>query len=438
MRLTTPLTIVALAAMILASSASAATRYAEPGGDGPAASCPQSNPCDLEVAVEHPAAGTGDRIVVLPGTYELGNRSIALDHELDVGGRRSDPRPRVITTATNGSVFNVEGNSTNTRVHDLIAEAQAPAWFGVGGIALIERVQATGPLAGCSPGWTGVIRDSVCVGEGASSRGVLHGYGCGGPQEIPPVSVVNVTAVASGVDSIGVLTSVNGGCDTKIEGRNVIAIGEGSDIAANADGAAGSRAEVALENSIFDSSSAPAANEFASAPGAGTNLTATPLFFDAPGGDYRQLPGSPSIDAGGDDALLGVFDFEGDRRVVGSSVDIGADEFAFACAGRRATIVGSGGPITGTPGNDVIVGTNRGERIRSRGGNDRVCSLGGNDTVRAGSGNDRVNAGRGQHDDIGGGGGRDNLNGGPGRRDRCDGGPGRDRATGCERQKRIP
>ncbi|HEY3269473.1 MAG TPA: right-handed parallel beta-helix repeat-containing protein [Armatimonadota bacterium] len=64
-------------------------------------------------------------------------------------------------------------------------------------------------------------------------------------------------------------------------------------------------------------------------PAAGGNVTADPLFVDAPHGDYRVLPDSPYRDAGDDSgALLGDADLDGKPRIQGAHVDIGAYEFA--------------------------------------------------------------------------------------------------------------
>jgi hypothetical protein len=91
------------------------------------------------------------------------------------------------------------------------------------------------------------------------------------------------------------------------------------------------------------------------------------------------------------------------------------------CAGRPATRVpGSGAAITGSPGDDVIVGDSRGNRIRSGAGDDLIC---------AGAGGDRIDAGAGR-DRIRGGPGKDRIRGGRGK-DKCRGGPSRDRTKSC-------
>ncbi len=115
------------------------------------------------------------------------------------------------------------------------------------------------------------------------------------------------------------------------------------------------------------------------------------------------------------------------------------------CAGRPATIIGTGGRdrLVGTPRRDVIVAYGGNDVILGRGGNDLICAGAGNDTVDAGSGADRVLGGTGNdtlrgntgRDRIEGLAGADNLIGGPAR-DVCIGGAGRDRSTTCE--ARLP
>ena len=85
------------------------------------------------------------------------------------------------------------------------------------------------------------------------------------------------------------------------------------------------------------------------------------------------------------------------------------------CAGRRATIVGTGGndSLTGTAGNDVIVGFGGHDYIYGLSGSDYICGNGGEDTIDGGSGADRIWGGGGK-DSIRPGRGRDYVHGGPG------------------------
>lgn len=61
---------------------------------------------------------------------------------------------------------------------------------------------------------------------------------------------------------------------------------------------------------------------------------------------------------------------------------------ATVCQGQPATIEGSTGIITGTEGNDVIVGHGTDPDIRALGGNDLICTEGGD--VSTGQGDDSV------------------------------------------------
>ena len=65
------------------------------------------------------------------------------------------------------------------------------------------------------------------------------------------------------------------------------------------------------------------------------------------------------------------------------------DDSAALCDGQVPTIVGSG-VITGTSGNDVILGSAGADTINGNGGNDRICAGGGADMINGGGGLDRI------------------------------------------------
>jgi hypothetical protein len=81
-----------------------------------------------------------------------------------------------------------------------------------------------------------------------------------------------------------------------------------------------------------------------------SNQSAEPRFIDPEGADYRQAVGSPTIDAGVVSAENGERDFEGDKRTIGTSTDIGADEFAleFRSGEPDSQSEGEGGKDTGS------------------------------------------------------------------------------------------
>jgi hypothetical protein len=59
----------------------------------------------------------------------------------------------------------------------------------------------------------------------------------------------------------------------------------------------------------------------------GNNLDADPLFVNLVGGDLHLSPGSPAIDAGHPAILVPLTDLDGNPRVSGLAVDMGAYEY---------------------------------------------------------------------------------------------------------------
>ena len=70
----------------------------------------------------------------------------------------------------------------------------------------------------------------------------------------------------------------------------------------------------------------PVKEETAGAIAGAGNQTAPPLFVDGAAGDYREAPGSPTIDAGSPTGI-GPLDLAGNPRALGPAPDIGAFEF---------------------------------------------------------------------------------------------------------------
>src|SRR5918995_1899422 len=79
--------------LLVPSTASAAVRYATPGGSTASVACPASDPCRLDRAVN--AAAANDEVVIGPGTYRITVplRPVAA---LDLHGDPDHAWPRVI------------------------------------------------------------------------------------------------------------------------------------------------------------------------------------------------------------------------------------------------------------------------------------------------------------------------------------------------------
>ncbi len=315
--------LVGVAVLLGAPSADAAQRYAAPGGSGSA--CSQPAPCSLQEAVGK--AGTNDEVIVTGGTYAL---SAPVEAPLGVSkvyihGDFSAPMPR-ISGAFESALFRFEGPGERYSYLDIFnqnLDAVGLLCYGAG--SAIERVRTTaiGEYA------TAVVSGSMCKVDDSLIRSEGKGsvaLSAPGGSSVSPESALarNVTAVAKGTESIGILSTninpVSGGSMT-LDLKNAIASGDGYDLVAS--GIFGP-SHIIVTNSNFDSS-LPIGEE-TNITG-GQNQTAPPQFVDAGSGDYREAPGSPTIDAGSTDQI-GALDLDGNTRNQGAAPDIGAFELA--------------------------------------------------------------------------------------------------------------
>ncbi|HEX2129673.1 MAG TPA: choice-of-anchor Q domain-containing protein, partial [Solirubrobacterales bacterium] len=318
-----------LASLGIAASASADVRYAEPNGDGDQVTCSQSDPCGLIDAIESPFAVDGDEVVVLPGVYSLGNEILLIDNELNVHGAPgnfSAGRPTIVGSHDFGLI---DVSSDGARVADLELDHNGEFFaLIVDGQAVVERliVRSAATDGACHVAAqenAAVIRDSVCLNEG------------GGPAvRVQPdlfvdpgnATLRNVTAISNGSHP-GILGAALNDGALNLDVLNTIASGgPGADDVVASDESASDPASLVLGNSNYDTASADA-NSSVTAPGTGTNQMAPPLLTNIEGA-FAQLAGSPTIDAGAADPLLGSLDILGEPRIQGPAPDIGADETA--------------------------------------------------------------------------------------------------------------
>ena len=314
----------------MAAPAQADVRYAEPGGDGPAATCPETNPCSLSVAAEDPAVGDGDEILLLPGTHDVqGIPGDGLDSIDAISIRPLDPASRPVITAANANVV-VSLRATGASVTDVEIRStggDGTALFLAGATA--ERVRAQAQSGGgCGVIEGAVIRDSLCIDSGGGPGAFTN---TSDPSEDQSGALSNVTAISTvaGSDAYGLFA---GAFDTAsiatLTVHNTIAVGAAGSPDAYADRNAGATsATIELTNSNFDLVGQEGGGSV-TAPGSGENQTAPPVFAAPAAGDFHEAAGSPTINAGSPDFLyFGPLDLDRAPRTQGPAPDIGAYEF---------------------------------------------------------------------------------------------------------------
>jgi hypothetical protein len=322
--LTLALLAVVLGSAVGAAAASGATVYATPSPDA-THDCTQAHPCAIEQAV---AASPGSEVIILPGTYSVSNILFA-GNTVDIHGVDGQPRPRVVSTY-GFAALELFGDNATLRHLEIETTGSSGVALDKGGQVMQDVIAtATGAAAsGCSPiavSGTVTIRNSICRG---TNRGI--GTNCNGCHET--VSLRNVTAIG---DTYGIAFEESTGSTSTytINATNVIAralSGGGTDVRAEA-GDTNSSAEINLDHSNYASRQAvtcgtPPCPATITDPATASNQTAAPLFVNAPGGDFHQAAGSPTIDAGINDPLNGTTDIDGEARQIGPLTDIGADE----------------------------------------------------------------------------------------------------------------
>jgi len=313
-----------LLALALPATASAATRYASTFG-GTVPGCPQLSPCSLEYAIT--AAGPGDEVVVLSGTYDVA-ATIETEIPLFIHGEDGLPPPRIIgapgvtpfksfaqqhlsfltleaTNAGGGVLFLPEAGTVLERL-ELIAHGEDALALRAGNeFTLTNSVL----WAGDSPNAVGLF---------------LQGTDSGLP------TLRNDTIVAAGSESVGIGIFVTGEeASISMLAINVIANAATDASATVSPERKKSSVVIRFDHSNLDHT---AGNVIST-----NGQTAPPLFVASNPPSFVEAPGSPTIDAGGNEAANGPVDLAGNSRSLPGSrscentppavTDIGAFEF---------------------------------------------------------------------------------------------------------------
>jgi hypothetical protein len=317
-----------------AASASAAIRFAAPGGTGAAPACTEAEPCSLFVAASEsspnpPPAGT--EIVLFPDQYtsaDLGSdHTISLPEGVVLHGAAGKERP-LIDNRT-GGLFNAF-TALTVRPGDVVSdlEISSPSTFGIFITAgtvdnVVVRDDGSGNVA-CGVGGDAVLRDSACLTTSSLGIAVTASTATGGSGP----ALRNVTAISTGPGSFGLSFRYDGSAGA-VDAKDVIAQGTAKDVRAIGAGATGS-ATINLENSdyaTFEAKSERGGVASVTEPGTDGNITAPPLL----GADHiHELAGSPTIDRGVLDAQSGTTDVDEEERKAGIAPDIGADELVLS------------------------------------------------------------------------------------------------------------
>jgi hypothetical protein len=391
-----PVAIAALCTALLlvsAAEASAAVRFAAPGGTAAASTaCEQANPCSLLNAADRFAPNTGlaagDEIVVEPGNYDLGPQEVIVpQEETRIHGVAGEPRPIITIHGDGGTgAFLVNEAGDTLRWLEIVSLGRRTGLaLDVPGIVDEVVVRATTNLAACNAE-DGLLRDSACLsaGDGGTALGISMNVG-----QTDKVRLRNVTAIATGANSHGLDVEAAGDDELSVDAVGVLARGTAEDVFAGAFSRPpafpiGARVTVNLDHSDFaqikTENDAGGGTATVTGPGSGTNITAEPLLA-ADG--YHELLGSPTIDQGATDPSSGTTDVDGEQRVFGPGADIGADEFQVATATSLACSPASvvvGGSTTCTARVGAAVGSPTGIVRFSAGGQGSLsgggsCSL---------------------------------------------------------------
>jgi hypothetical protein len=316
-----------------AGEAGAATRYARATAGattGPCTAVPPAG-CDLQYAID--VAAPSDVVEVGPGTYQQ-TAGYTVAKAIVVRGAGGG-RPVLTTPADtdDDTVLFVTGAATIDNL-----AVQAPD-LDVG-VSLNEGAAMTNSVVTSSA-------DELALESGRGSQALRN-------------SVVFNRSTGDAVQEDVDINQDNASATGSLALRNVTAVAAGA--GAHAVTAFGSKG---ICNGCSSSASVTAVNTIARSPaselrtisftGTAATITATfsnfrtvegagvsgptanqggvPAFANLGAGDFHQLAGSPTIDAGSDDGQLGSTDFDGQARINGLAPDIGADEYYAPVAG---------------------------------------------------------------------------------------------------------
>jgi len=306
----------AVAASTAPNASAAVQRYASPTGTGK--DCTSISPCDITEALY--GAGSGDEVIVGPGDYPL-TVTPAVKNGVTIHGVAGRPRPHLLFSGNQSGLFLPQGTVLR-HVEIVQAEPNSRALYSWGSTVDQVIVKGSSGTDCAAFARNSTMRDSIVVASGSDASAICTR--ADGPGDTSAGSYRNVTAIATGSGGVAIYAYASGTGKVTANLVNVIAKGGpvGASLAITTDGS-GAETTITARHSNWANYTASGTN--AQYVNLGGNQGASPAFVDAAAGDYRQRPGSVTIDAGLDDFANGALDVDGDPRRVGTT-DIGADE----------------------------------------------------------------------------------------------------------------
>lgn len=366
------LLVATLAFLGVAGQASAATRFAVPGGTTIDASCTTAGAgCSLAHVLQD-VVQTGDVVIVMAGTHDVGPSGVIVKNgvtSLNIHGQDGQPRPRIVATSTNFTLSTCAlsscvGNGTVLRhlAVENLGTGGALAFFG--GVAAnpfsVEDVEARAGSSGLAilafaqggvPS-AAVIRNTTAYASGAGSN-------ISAIASELDLTMRQVTAAAPGNGAVALIQLPNCtpgfGCTgnaTAAVFNSILAGGPGGgDIrtTSSTNGCGSCFGNVSLDYSNFDQILNCSGCAISPA-GSANNQAAPPLLVNLAGGDFHELSNSPTVDGGVDDPANGSTDPDGNPRRLGPAPDIGAfeDGHPLVATGAATNITQSGGTLQGS------------------------------------------------------------------------------------------
>jgi hypothetical protein len=304
--------VVALACAAAPASALAATQYASPTGSGSTCTDP-AHPCSLSQAVSN--ANQGDVVQLAAGTYLTGNTITSVGAGVEIRGQRGPARP--VISGTDATPLLLNGSGAVAR--DLAVQNTTGSALALeDGTSAYDVVAHSGggpTSGGCEAVGDATLVDSVCTAGGSSAAGVFVD-----PDTAASVSLRGVTAIAAAGDDAALEAMPGSSGSATIDVRNSILRGGASDVVLN--GSSGPPTMFASHSNFGTVSDIGTGSHSDD----GTIQTVPPVFADAAAGDYREAAGSPTIDAGDNAYADATVDLDGNPRILGTAVDIGAYE----------------------------------------------------------------------------------------------------------------